>query len=205
MPIKLEGADTHTSVEEFRNPGDQIAPQEIDLRGETNVLKLGSLELEAHADRLIVVRDEFRSGYECVTCTGKGMVVCGNCGGTGKSIVAGNARCSRCKGERQVVCPECHGKQVMEGGLVVPESKQNEPTTGTVVSVGPEVTKFKRGDAVLFASFTGHEMELNAYDLEGREVQVNIVIMRESEPLARVRGHLELRRVKRSVAVSTAV
>lgn len=179
--------------------------QEIDLRGESNLLKMGGLSLEAHADRLIVVRDEFRSGYECATCTGRGVVACENCKGTGVSVVAANARCSRCKGGKTVICPECEGKQVMEGGIVVPDSSKREVTTGTIVSVGPEVTKFKRGDSILFTSFTGHELDLNAYELDGTEVKVAIVIMRESEPLAKVSGHLELRRVKRSAAVATAM
>ena len=190
--------------DEFRHHAKE-QPQEIDLRGTSNVLKMGSLEIEAHADRLIVVRDEFRSGYECATCVGKGRVTCNNCNGTGMSVVAANARCSRCKGERFILCPECEGKQVMEGGIVVPDTSKREVTTGTIVSIGPEVTKFKRGDSILFTSFTGHELDLNAYELDGTEVKVAIVIMRESEPLAKVSGHLELRRVKRSSAVATAM
>jgi co-chaperonin GroES (HSP10) len=181
-------------------------PQEIDLKSavKTNVLNLGGMTLEASADRIIVVEDEFKSGYECLTCEGVGSLVCENCNGTGKSSISKDARCSQCQGRKSVVCPECKGKTVVEGGIVVPEASIRRPTTGTVVSTGPDVKRFERGQSVIYTSFSGHVFELNAYDMSGREIVIVIRVIQESDILAKVSGHLELRRVKKSAAVGSA-
>jgi hypothetical protein len=183
----------------------------------SNILKLGTLEIEAHADRLVVIQDEFRSGYECKTCRGRdirklsdgftaqvrSVVPCDSCKGTGESrlVLVPGARCSHCEGKGFVVCPDCGGT----GGVVAfAQDSERRPTTGTIASRGSEATKFERGESVIYPSFSGHAFDLTATDIHGKEVTVTIVILRESEVLARVRGHLELRRVKRSAAVGTA-
>lgn len=180
--------------------------QEIDIKSavETNVLNLGGLTLEASGDRIIVVEDEFKSGYECGMCGGDGELVCENCNGSGKSSISKDARCSQCQGRKKIVCPECKGKTVVEGGLVVPEASVRRPTTGTIVSIGHDVTRFERAQSVIYTSFCGHVFELNAFDLAGREIVIVIRVIQESDILAKVSGHLELRRVKKSAAVGTA-
>jgi len=178
---------------------------EIDLQSalETNILKLGTLEMEAHADRMLIVQDPFVSGYECATCDGAQKVLCDNCDGSGKTLRAYSheKKCSHCDGGGRVICLACNGKG---GLLIVPDSSERRPTTGTIVSVGSAVPCFTRGQAVIYPSFAGHAFDLTATDLEGRDVAVCIVILRESEVLAKVKGHLELRRVKRSAAIGTA-
>jgi len=188
---------------------------EIDLQSalETNILKLGTLEMEAHADRMLIVQDPFVSGYECPACGGARKVLCDNCDGRGFNEVSGGEitavvgikstrkKCSHCSGEGRIKCPECDGRG---GLLIVPDSSERRPTTGTIMSVGGAVTCFERGQAVIYPSFAGHAFDLTATDLEGRDVAVCIVILRESEVLAKVKGHLELRRVKRSAAIGTA-
>ena len=176
---------------------------------DSNILKLGTLEMEAHADRVIVVQDPFVSGYECTLCAGKDVhggksrVCCTDCNGTGavySSISGVSKKCSTCSGSGKIVCPECEGR----GGLIiVSEVSERKPTTGTIASVGPDVVRFKRGEAVLFPSFSGHAMD---FDVETKDgvVKVEICILRESEVLARVKGHLEMRRVKKSAAMGTA-
>lgn len=183
--------------------------QEIDIKSavETNVLNLGGLTLEACADRLIVVEDEFKSGYECGMCDGVGTLICENCNGSGRSSVSKDARCSQCQGRKNVVCPECKGKTVVEGGIVIPDASSRRPTTGTIVSVGPDVEqrgRYKRAQSVIYTSFSGHVFELNAFDLSGREIIIVIRVIQESDILAKVSGHLELRRVKKSMAVGSA-
>lgn len=188
---------------------------EIDLQSaiETNVLKLGTMTMEAHADRLIIVQDPFVSGYECTVCGGKNVinevsyVKCPDCEGAGRRSSDSNGsvtvwkKCSTCAGSGLVACEACGGK----GGLIiVPDESERRPTTGTIASIGCDVKMFQRGQAVIYPSFTGHVYDLTAEDVNGKPVEITIVILRESEVLAKVAGHLELRRVKRSAAVGTA-
>jgi co-chaperonin GroES (HSP10) len=172
---------------------------EIDLQSAitTNVLRLGELTLEAHADRIVVVEDEFRSGYECATCGGTGNIKCADCT-DGTSAVNPLIKCKSCAGTTWILCADCGGKGAL---LVIPEQSARRPTTGTIVSVGPDVTRLTRGQSVIYPSFCGHVFDLNAVDLSGTEIQVCIRIMRESEVIAKVSGHLDLRRVQKSVAM----
>ena len=181
--------------------------QEIDLKSaiDTNVLKLGALTMEAFNDRLLVIEDEFRSGYECFDCVGKKKIkspeleelVCENCSGTGQSVINKEARCSRCKGSGRTLCPTCKGKG---GVIVVAQASERRPTTGTVVSIGEKVERAQRGESVIYTSFSGHVYDL---ELPGGE-QIVIRVIQESDILAKVSGHLELRRVKKSAAMSSA-
>lgn len=182
---------------------------EIDLKSalETNVLKLGTMTMEAHANRLIIVQDQFVSGYECTTCGGKQIVnevsyvKCEDCDGHGQR---GVKKCSTCAGVGKVACPACQGR----GGLIiVPDQSERRPTTGTIASVGPDVVKngnFQRGESVIYPSFAGHAYDLTAEDIHGNPVAITIVVLLESEVLAKISGHLELRRVKKSTALNTA-
>ena len=176
---------------------------EIDLESalKTNVLKLGSMELEAHSDRIIVVQDDFVSGYECLTCKGKQEIACDNCEGSGKSVIVKDGKCSKCQGRKAIVCPTCSGKG---GVLIIPQNAERRPTTGEILSIGPGVKNFKRGESVIYPSFAGHVWDLTAIDIHGHEVTVVVVCLREDEVLAKVSGHLELRRVRKSAAMSTA-
>jgi hypothetical protein len=188
---------------------------EIDLASalETNVLKLGTMTMEAHADRLLVVQDPFVSGYECTTCRGKfirnevSYITCEDCNGNGRRVIAGpvgeqlSKKCSTCGGGGMVPCPTCDGKGA---SIVVPDASERRPTTGTIASVGCDVKMFERGQAVIYPSFAGHAYDLTAEDLHGNPVEITIVILRESEVLAKISGHLEMRRVKKSAAMGTA-
>lgn len=179
---------------------------ELDFKSaiETNIINLGEMTLEASEDRIIVIEDEFVSGYECRTCDGLGWLECDNCKGTGKSTISKDARCSQCQGNKHVICPACKGKTVEEGGIVFPDASVRRPTTGTIASIGPDVTAYNRGQSVIYTSFSGHVFELNAYDTKARQVQIVIRIIQKSDILAKVTGHLELRRLKKSQAVGTA-
>lgn len=74
---------------------------------------------------------------------------------------------------------------------MVPDVSQRRPSTGQVVSVGDKVKYFKVGDNVLYSNFAGHAM-----DLERGGHKVVVRILHESEILASVKGHLELRSVR---------
>ena len=185
---------------------------------ETNWIKLGTLEMEAAGDRLIVVQDDFKSGYECLRCQARdirmldqlhqaSVITCSECAGLGKqsSIVEGAWHtCSVCNGRGWHVCPDCNGTGTAGGGIAHAQESERRPTTGLVVSTGWKVEHYKRGEAVIYPSFAGHFWDLEAVDLDGNPVAVTIGILREDEIIARVKGHLELRRVKKSTALHTA-
>ena len=73
----------------------------------------------------------------------------------------------------------------------MPEVSERRPSTGKVVSIGDKVKYFKVGDNVLYSNFAGHAM-----DLERAGHKLVVRILHESEILASVQGHLELRMVK---------
>lgn len=218
--------------------------QEIDLKSaiETNVIKLGALTMEAHADRMLVLEDEFRSGMECTACVGKRKIkspeleelVCENCEGTGRSILNKDARCARCRGTGRTICETCKGKG---GSLVVPDASERRPTTGRILSMGDAIfcapcegtgmigiptldgeqitgfsspckrckgtggtQTFVRGQSVIYTSFSGHCWDLVLPN--GEEIVIRV--LQESDILAKIQGHLDLRRVKKSQAVGTA-
>ena len=149
----------------------------------------GPVDFAAYGDRLLIVEDPFKSGYECKPCGGSGRRFCDHCGGSGKYAIADKERkCSPCEGTGSATCPDCGGKGAL---LVVPETSQRRPSTGRVVSCGDKVKYFKEGDDVLYSNFAGHAM-----DLPLETGQVVLRILHESEILASVKGHLELRAVR---------
>lgn len=174
---------------------------ELKFDDASNEIKLGTLKMKAAGNRLIVVGDEFRTGYECVACEGRGEVNCDKCDGTGASIVTESGRCGRCRGQKVMICPSCKGKG---GTLVIPDDKKARPTTGRVVSTGPLVTQFKPGQSVMFTSFSGHAFDLTATDINGNEVLITLWVLREDEVLSEVSGHTQLRQVRKSMAMATA-
>ena len=162
-----------------------------------NIFRVGQVGFEAWEDRILVIEDPFKSGYECQTCSATGSVVCDGCNGTGQSVVTMHARCSTCQGAKTMTCPECKGKGVL---LVIPQASERRPTTGRIVSIGPKVRELKREQSVLYADYVGHLMELSYEDENGRKQDCNLRVLRESEILAKISGaHLEFRRMRRKL------
>jgi co-chaperonin GroES (HSP10) len=151
----------------------------------SNKLELGAIKFEAFGDRILIQEDEFKSGYECDTCSGAGIIECVECAGAGK---IGVKKCSTCEGKGSTICAECGGKG---GILVVPEVSQRRPTTGTIVSVGEDVEALKVGQAVMYSSYAGHTV-----DLDRAGIQMVMRILHEPEVLCLVEGHLELRTIR---------
>lgn len=179
---------------------------EIRFDPESNVIELGDTAWEAVFDRIIVLQDDFRSGLECPRCMGRdvrneiSVVVCENCAGSGKSSIVKDGKCSICSGAGVVPCPDCKGKG---GTIILPEEAQRRPTTGTIYSVGDRVLKFKRGDRVIFPSFVGHAFDLSATDIHGNPVLAVITVMRDEEVLCKIHGTLELKQLRKSIAIGT--
>ena len=164
---------------------------------DANIFGVGPVGFEAWEDRILVVEDPFKSGYECQSCSTTGLVSCDGCNGTGHSALVTEARCSKCSGSKTMPCPECNGKGVL---LVIPEQSERRPTTGRIMSVGPKVHELRRGEAVLYAYYVGHVMDLSSEDAQGQKYNCCLRVLRESEILAKVYGgYLELRRLRRRV------
>lgn len=174
----------------------------------SNVFKVGGVEFESISDRLLFIEDEFRSGYECLRCIGKQWITCDQCGGSGKSRVNEIVRCSACQGQQRIACPDCSGKGVVKGGLIIPQAAERRPTTGRLLSVGPRCKEFTREDIgknYLYMDYTGQCIDIGtgAYDLEGTEIKVVLRVVREADILQRIKGHLELRRIKKQAVAGT--
>lgn len=144
-----------------------LAELDVDA-GEDNVIGLMEIGigLEAVGDNILVLIDSYRSGYECTACKGTGKLkqitrcVCdpdisdeelNEARGYGVERGARNrfgridAPCLECAGDymskrvnRIIECPTCKGKGAT---LIIPDSAQSLPTTGVILSVGPDVTR----------------------------------------------------------------
>lgn len=166
----------------------------------SNTFDMGELKFEALGDRLIIQEDEFKTGYECVTCGGNGSHTCGVCKGTGHR---GIKKCSDCEGKGTLICDNCKGK----GGLIIaPEVSQRRPTSGTIVSAGPGKTEMgklipmqlKVGQSVLYSNFAGYVIDLNR---AGKNITLRI--LHESEILCRLEGHLTMTNLRGKTDIAT--
>jgi hypothetical protein len=158
-----------------------------------NIYVAEDVGFQAEFANIIVVEDEFKSGYECQSCDATGQVKCTECD-DGSSRVNHEIKCKVCQGDLLMTCPTCKGKKEF---IVVPDNAKRRPTSGHVVSVGPEVTRYKRGDYVLYSSFCGEVMDLTGLDGEGRERKVVIRFLKERETISRMHGQMTMRRIRK--------
>ncbi len=158
----------------------------------SNVYSVGHLTFEASFERVLVVEDEFRSGYECDHCNKTGKLVCPDCV-DGYSKLNKNIQCKTCGATRQIDCPDCGGKGET---LVIPDSAKRRPTTGQIVSMGSEVRGYKLGESVCYPNFCGEVWDLSGIDSEGVERTIVLRIMKEREVLCKITGQLSVRRMK---------
>jgi co-chaperonin GroES (HSP10) len=152
-----------------------------------NIFRVGPTGFEAMFNQIIVLEDEFRSGYECKTCDATGKISCAECDG-GKSRLNPVMVCKSCHGEQEITCPDCQGKRE---SIVVPETAQARPTSGVIQSVGEQCTTVRIGQRVLYPSFRGEVLQVDK--------RIVLRILKETEVICRMTGdYLELSRgVKR--------
>jgi len=137
-----------------------------------NVVNLTALgiNLEAVEDKIIVLIDHYKSGYECTDCGGTGKIIT-------KSIVEGGK-------DKEETCSTCGGKG---GILIIPEMSKSLPTSGVVVSVGEKCKsyndpdcKVRLGARVVFSPHIGTFLPIKG--------NIRLKIMREHEPLCVMYG-----------------
>lgn len=157
------------------------------------------LKFSALGDRVLVLEDEFKTGYECASCNGKANITCSDCAGEGSRKIAGGPekKCSQCDGKGTVRCPACEGK----GGLLIaPQTAERRPATGRVVSVGQGKydnngnlipNNVRVGDTVLYSNFAGYVV-----DLARAGQPITLRILHDSEILTLVEGHLTMTNLK---------
>lgn len=136
-----------------------MSPQaEIDIDRTTNSILLQDvgIYLEAYDNRILVVSDPFKSGYECKTCKETGRVP--------STTVLGAMK----------ECPDCNGKGQL---LILPEIAKTLPTSGIILSMGPNCKILNRaqhfGQRVLVGPYTGTGVPIKG--------QIRIRSLREDE------------------------
>ena len=184
---------------------------------ENNGIWIGDRFFEASADRILVVQDEFRSGFECSQCGDKehmiisgyydgkqvSVVDCDNCQGRGHYMKGENEiRCAICEGRGKVPCPRCGGK----GGatIVLADVNKGRTTTGLIVSVGKNVEGYALGERVVYQAFAGHGFSIAGVDRQGKTERFFLVYHIDRDILGYVRnGQLEMKMVESSMALHT--
>jgi hypothetical protein len=136
----------------------------------------GKIALEAVEDKIIIMLDPFKTGYECKTCNGTGYEVACECG-TGKNRF--DVTCKLCGGDPNAyvgkTCRVCKG---IGASLVIPESAQSLPTSGRIVSKGALCTKVNVGERYLFGVHVGYFLPFKG--------NIRLRCLREHEVLCRI-------------------
>jgi len=138
----------------------------------------GKIAIRADYDKIVILLDKFKTGYECKTCEGAGTLeACPRCHGAGKDRF--NEICRTCYADtekyKNKTCPDCRG---IGTSIVIPEAAKAIPTSGIIVSVGPDCKTRKIGDRILFGAHTGYMLPFKG--------NVKLRIMREHEPLCSI-------------------
>ncbi len=172
---------------------EMTAQLDINL-GFDNVLELTDLGIgiEALGDKIVVLLDSYRSGYECTKCKGIGKLrqfsrcKCDPVDWYEETHLPRGERnrfgelCELCGGDYMskrldlvVECPQCKGKGAT---LIIPQSAQSLPTTGVVVSVGPLATKIKKHCRIVASPYAGTYIPMKG--------NIPVKIYHQHEPLA---------------------
>jgi co-chaperonin GroES (HSP10) len=125
-------------------------------------------------DNIIVLEDRYKDPNVCDVCNDTKRVIdrCGVCGGSGVNRF--NTNCSACagKGSMTIVCEACRGK------IILPDRAKARPTSGVVMSVGPDVKVYKIGDRVAYSGYTGHLIPFKGGKI-GQNTRLRIMTERE--------------------------
>jgi len=153
--------------------------QSLQISHENNTIFVvaGKLGLEAIEDKILILIDKFKSGYECKDCNETGIYAACPCSIRGEFGIKENGKACSFKDActRQIIgntCLTCKGTGTT---LALPENARAIPTSGVIVSLGPLATKRKLGERVLFGAHTGYYLPFKG--------TAKIRCMRQDEPL----------------------
>ena len=163
-------------------------------------------------EEMIVKCDVFKDEAMCRECSGSGHsgATCPECGGTAvwrvdvngvrdkRAVSDAHAEkpCPNCvcstydspfrRSTGKLPCSQCKGtgQRVGAAGITIAAQYESVPTTGIVMAIGPDVTRWDRGDRCLFDTFTGKE-----YEYEGRKYR----IIKQQYPMCKVVGQDDIR------------
>jgi len=142
----------------------------------------GKIALEAVEDKILVLLDKFKSGYECKTCNETGVLEtcpCINTDHESYKYKGSPIPCSYCGGEPSLftkrTCPDCKGEGTT---LIIPETSKGIPTSGVICSVGPLCKTRHIGERVIFGPHVGYYLPFKG--------NVRIRVMREFEPMCKI-------------------
>lgn len=140
----------------------------------------GKLGLEAIEDKILILIDKFKSGYECKDCNETGIYQGCECSRAGRQGVreSGKACSFRDACARQLVGTACRTCKGTGSTLVMPENARAIPTSGIIVSIGPKCSVRSIGERVLFGAHTGYYLPFKG--------SAKIRCMREDEPLCKI-------------------
>lgn len=129
------------------------------------------IKLEAIEDKIIVLIDDYKSGYECKDCAGTGKI-------SVKSNVVEGAM-------REETCSVCRGQGAL---IIIPQIAKSLPSSGVVISLGEKClamaglknAKIQLGARIVFSPHVGTFIPFKG--------NIKLKIMREHEPLCVMYG-----------------
>jgi len=156
-------------------------PLEVSLEVENVIFVVGGkFGLEAVEDKILILIDKYKSGYECHDCDGTGVFNSCDCTKKGTFGIKENGKtCTfREACAKQTVGTKCLRCNGTGSTLIVPENTRAIPTSGVIVSCGPKVKTRRIGERVLFGAHTGYYLPFKG--------NAKIRCMREDEPLCKI-------------------
>lgn len=160
----------------------ELPSQQLETKESDNVIFIvaGKLGLEAIEDKILVLIDKFKSGYECKDCNETGIFTACECSRRGEfGVNQNNKTCAfRDACARQQVGTTCRTCNGTGSTLIMPENARAIPTSGVIVSVGPDCKTRAIGERVLFGAHTGYYLPFKG--------SAKIRVMREDEPMCKI-------------------
>ncbi len=84
------------------------------------------------------------------------------------------------KGKRILVLPDDFGNK-SSGGIMLPDANVERPQTGTVITIGDDVTLYAKGERILFGKSAGIKIDFKDIATDDENATRAYWLMQESE------------------------